>query len=103
MVGGTRSQYFRIVGVIAALAGTQALHPAFAEAQARGTLQVSAQVVDPRPSSDGLQLAKAALASASSNSPSGEHETVSTLAHVSITYATERRSALVVTIDYSHN
>ena len=50
--------------------------------------------VDPKPSVDGLQAAKAAIAT--------KGEAVSTLAHVSVAYATEQH-ALVVTIDYSHN
>jgi hypothetical protein len=103
MVGGTWSQSFQVIGVIAALAGTAALRPALAEAQARGTLQVSAQVVDLKPGYDGLQLARAALGSGPAGSVSAEPHAVPTLAHVSVAYATAQRPVLVVTVDYSRN
>src|ERR671922_1201558 len=73
--------------------------PSAAEAQARGTLQVTAQVVDIKASFDGLQAARAALqhAAAATSQTSGIN-TVSTLAQVSITQPVGR-SDLVVTID----
>jgi hypothetical protein len=89
------SQYFRLTGLVAAIVVGASLRPNLAEAQARGTLQVSAQVVDPSPSYEGLRIAKSALSTKS--------DAVSTLAHVSVTYPVEQRQVVVVTIDYSHN
>ena len=75
--------------------------PGVAEAQARGALQVTAQVVDIKASFDGLQAARAALQdAAAATSQGGVINTVSTLAQVSITQPASR-SDLVVTIDYS--
>jgi hypothetical protein len=87
----------------AVLAGASALLPVAAEAQARGTVQVYAQVVDTKVSSDGLRAAKQALRGTPSSSSAVQHETVSTLAHVTVAYATERRPGVVLTIDYSKN
>jgi hypothetical protein len=88
--------------VVALLAlGALVLRPVAAEAQARGTLQVTAQVVDVKVSSQGLQAARAALSAPSTNSGAPTRATVSTLAHVSIAYPSAERSGIVVTIDYS--
>src|SRR5437762_13120065 len=82
--------------------GAFILLPVAAQAQARGTLQVFAQVVDTKVSSDGLRAGKAALHQAASTS--GAPQTaVSTLARVSVAYPTEQRSSVVLTIDYSSN
>lgn len=72
-----------------------AILPGTAEAQARGTLQVSAEVVDTKVSASSLEGAKAAV--------KGKESAVSTVANVSLTYPTEPRAAVVVTIDYSKN
>ena len=77
--------------------------PATAEAQARGTLQVTAQVVDTKASFDGLQAARVALRHAATGTPNANIDTVSTLAQVSIAQPAIGRSDLVVTIDYSKN
>ena len=89
------SQLVRLAGVVASIVVTAALRPTVAEAQARGTLQVSAEVVDPKPSYEGLRAAQVAL--------STKNDAVSTLAHVSVAYATEQHPGVVITIDYSHN
>jgi len=68
----------------------------------RSTLQVFAQVVDTKVSSDGLQAGKAALHQALATS-SAAQTAVSTLARVSVVYPTEQRSSVVLTIDYSSN
>jgi hypothetical protein len=90
-----RNRYVRTIGLATALAAAAVLRPTTAEAQARGTLQVVAQVVDPKPSYEGLQAARTALVSRT--------DAVSTLAHISVAYPAEPRSAVVVTIDYSNN
>ena len=77
--------------------------PINAEAQARGTLQVSAQVVDTKPSSDGLQAARLALRQVAAGAHGANLDTVSTLAQVSVARLPQGRSDLLVTIDYSKN
>jgi hypothetical protein len=77
--------------------------PINAEAQARGTLQVTAQVVDTKASFDGLQAARVALRQVAAGTQITNIDTVSTLAQVSIAQPPQGRSELVVTIDYSKN
>src|SRR5438874_13331856 len=77
--------------------------PTTAEAQARGTLQVTAQVVDAKASFDGLQAARVALRRAAAGTQGTNIETVSTLAQVSVARLPQGRSELVVTVDYSKN
>jgi hypothetical protein len=77
--------------------------PLSAEAQARGTLQVTAQVVDTKASFDGLQAARVALRQAAAGTQNANIGTVSTLAQVSIAQPATGRSDLVVTIDYAKN
>lgn len=85
------------------------LTPALAEAQARGTLQVTARVVDNRASWEALDAVQAAAANmVALNQPRG---TVTTLATVTVglpTVSGESRvqqapGALLVTVDYSRN
>src|SRR6266702_8455826 len=71
--------------------------PLNAEAQARGTLQVTAQVVDTKASYDGLQAARVALRHAAAGTRNANIDTVSTLAQVSIAQPVTGRSDLVVT------
>jgi hypothetical protein len=88
--------------VVALLAlGALLLRPVAAEAQARGTLQVTAQVVDVKISSQGLQAARAALFAPATSSGAATSAPVSTLAHVSVAYPSAERAGIVVTIDYS--
>jgi hypothetical protein len=82
------------VAVLAVL-GAAAL-PTAAEAQTRGSLQASATVVDTRPSFAALQAARAALQPAA-------HETVATVAQVSVERPANRPGIVVLTIDYSRN
>jgi hypothetical protein len=77
--------------------------PLRAEAQAHGTLQVTAQVVDTKASFDGLQAARVALRHAAAGTQNAIIDTVSTLAQVTIAQPATGRSDLVVTIDYSRN
>jgi hypothetical protein len=92
----------RVSWLGALLVGASTLLPVAAQAQARGTLQVYAQVVDTKVSSDGLNAAKAALRQAPSTAAAAQ-SAVSTLARVSIAYATQQRPTVVLTIDYSSN
>lgn len=68
--------------------------PAAAEAQARGTLQATATVVETRHSFEALQAAQRALDGQS---------TVATVAQVSVDRPVARPGTVVVTIDYSRN
>ena len=79
--------------------------PAAAEAQARGTLQATATVVDTRQGFGALDAARSALRAADSrlNSRIGSHGTVATVAQVSVERPASRPSAVIVTIDYSRN
>lgn len=83
--------------------------PAAAEAQARGTLQASATVVDTRQGFGALDAARSAVRAAQSATDSrldsriGSLDTVATVAQISVERPTDRRSALIVTIDYSRN
>ena len=98
-----RSSLARVLGAAVVLGAICLSRPVNAEAQARGTLQVTAQVVDTKASFDGLQAARGALRQVASGVQSTNLDTVSTLAQVSMTGPSERRSELVVTIDYSKN
>jgi len=103
MANRRRSAVTRVV-VAGLLFGAAWLgRPINAEAQARGTLQVSAQVVDTKPSFEGLQAARVALRQRAAGTQSENLNTVPTLAQVSIAEAPQGRSELVVTIDYSKN
>ena len=101
MRGQWGSLMSRVFWAVALLGSASLLRPGVAEAQARGTLQVIAQVVDTKAGMDGLEMARAALR-AKLTVPR-RSDAVPTLAHVSLSYATEQRPAVVVTIDYSSN
>ena len=87
-----------------------ALQPRAAEAQARGTLQAVATVIDTRPSFEGLRAAHAAV-SAWSGAVETSRDSVQTVAQVSVeptvAISPETRrpqpSALVVTVDFLRN
>ena len=103
MTNRRRCSVPRVV-VAALLVGSAWLsRPLSAEAQARGTLQVTAQVVDTKASFEGLQAARVALRHAAAGTQNASIDTVSTLAQVSIAQPATGRSDLVVTIDYSKN
>ena len=109
MNAASRFSYLKtmVVGTLVVL-GAAAL-PAAAEAQARGTLQASATVVDTRQGFGALDAARSAVRSAQSAADSRldsrieSRETVATVAQVSVERPATRPSAVVVTIDYSRN
>lgn len=75
--------------------------PAVAKAQNRGTLQVSARVVDSRPGFAALEATRAAAQDLATGRAT-RRETVSTVAQISV----ERKPAtreVVITVDYSKN
>jgi len=92
----------RILWMVSLLAGAALLRPSTAEAQARGTLHVFAQVVDTKAGTEGVQAARAALNGSVSSSPARQ-DAVPTLARVSVAYATAQHPSVVVTVDYSSN
>jgi hypothetical protein len=96
-----RSDILSSVVVAVLVLGASMLRPAAAEAQARGTLQVTAQVVDIKASSQALQVARATLFGPSTGTAARSDEAVSTLAQVTLAYPTAERSGVLVTIDYS--
>ena len=93
----------RVVVAVVVVGAASLGRPINAEAQARGTLQVTAQVVDTKASFDGLQAARVALRQVAAGTQITNIDTVSTLAQVSIAQPSQGRSELVVTIDYSKN
>jgi hypothetical protein len=102
MVNRRLSPIARMVAVALVFGTAWLARPIHAEAQARGTLQVTAQVVDTKASFDGLQAARVALQQvAAGKNPS--IDTVSTLAQVSVGRPAVGPSDVVVTIDYSKN
>lgn len=103
MSGLRRSDVMRGVVVAILVLGAGMLRPAAAQAQARGTLQVTAQVVDIKASSQALQVARATLFSSTAGPGASARDAVSTLAQVSVAYPTAERAGVVVTIDYSKN
>lgn len=70
-----------------------------AEAQARGTLQATATVVDTRQGFEALSVVRANLTNSSIESGS----TVATVAQVTTARPSTKPSSVVVTIDYSRN
>jgi len=75
-----------------------AARPAVAEAQARGTVQATATVVDTRPSFAALELARTAIQAAVTSGTDSRAESQQTVVTVART-----SDALVVTIDYARN
>ncbi|MGH7673575.1 MAG: hypothetical protein ACREMC_11815 [Gemmatimonadales bacterium] len=71
-----------------------AVLPAAAEAQARGTVQATATVVETRHSFEALQAARSALEG---------QRAVATVAQVCVDRPVTRPNTVVVTIDYSLN
>ena len=92
----------KAVAVLAVAGVATALQPNTAEAQARGTLQATATVVDTRPSLDGLRAAQAAL-STWTGSAVAVRDSVQTVAQVSLQPRPEQSRALVVTVDFLRN
>ncbi|MGH7522303.1 MAG: hypothetical protein ACREMI_13595 [Gemmatimonadales bacterium] len=80
------------VGALTIVGGT-------AEAQARGTLQATATVVDTRQGFEALSVVRQQLTDSRVQSAS----TVATVAQISTARPETKPSAVVVTIDYSRN
>ncbi|HEY3221920.1 MAG TPA: hypothetical protein VGJ80_14415 [Gemmatimonadales bacterium] len=70
-----------------------------AEAQARGTLQASATVVDTRQGFEALSAVRQAV----SNSSLESESTVATVAQISTDRPVSKPSTVVVTVDFSRN
>ena len=106
MNAGSRFSYLKLISVgVLVLIGVVAL-PAAAEAQARGTLQATATVVDTRQGFGALDAARTAVqavANSRTDSRIGSVDTVATVAQVSVARPTAGSSAVVVMIDYSRN
>jgi hypothetical protein len=83
--------------IVMALIGIQATA---AEAQSRGTLQVSATVVDSDDAFRALSAARAAVRPAAGQATASGQNAVPTVARVAVA---RRPRAVVVTIDYSRN
>jgi len=97
----SRTSVLKVVAVLAlAVLGGVAL-PGAAEAQARGSLQATATVVDTRPSFTSLQAAQTAIQAAVS--PQADRRAVATVAQVSVDRPSARPGTVVVTIDFSRN
>ena len=106
MNAGSRFSYLKTLVVAALVMLGAAALPATAEAQARGTLQATATVVDTRQGFGALDAARSAVRSATDfrlDSRIESREAVATVAQVSVERPATRPSALVVTIDYSRN
>lgn len=105
MRGTTRFSILKALAVAALTAvGTVAI-PAAAEAQARGTLQATATVVDTKQGFGALDAARSAVRSATDSRIESRigSEAVATVAQVSVERSAQRPAALLVTIDYSRN
>jgi hypothetical protein len=106
MSKNSRFSYLKALtlGVLVVIGGVGL--PAAAEAQARGTLQATATVVDTKQGFGALDAARSAVrAAADSRLDPGirSYGTVATVAQISVARPANRPSALVVTIDYSRN
>src|SRR5947199_10626186 len=91
-----RSLGSRISSAGALLVGASILLPVAARAQARGTLQVFARVVDTKVSSDGLLAGKAALKRGLSSSASAQPGGAPPLWRVSVVYPPEQWPMVVL-------
>jgi Sec-independent protein translocase protein TatA len=102
----SRFSYLKVLAVVGLVVLGGAALPAAAEAQARGTLQASATVVDTKQGFGALDAARAAVRSATDSRPDsriGSPGTVATVAQISVERQANQSSALLVTIDYSRN
>ena len=102
----SRFSYLKVLAVVGLVVLGGAALPAAAEAQARGTLQASATVVDTKQGLGALDAARAAVRAATDSRPDsriGSLDTVTTVAQVSVERRPSQSAALVVTIDYSRN
>jgi hypothetical protein len=105
----------KAVGIVGILVFGIALRPRTAEAQARGTVQAVATLVDTRASFQGLDAARAAV-QRWTNPQTAPRDSVQTVAQVSLAYrrpsaspaapeqtASPDRGAVVVTVDFLRN
>jgi hypothetical protein len=98
--------YLKVLAVACLVVLGGAALPAAAEAQARGTLQASATVVDTKQGFGALDAARAAVRAATdsrTDSRIGSLDTVATVAQISVERQASQSRALLVTIDYSRN
>ena len=99
MNAASRFSYLKALTVASlALLGAAAL-PGAAEAQARGTLQATATVVDTRQGFEALSAVRQAV----TNSRTQSAPAVSTVALISSERPASKPSTVVVTIDFSRN
>ena len=106
MRAASRFSYLKAMAVVGLVVLGGAALPAAAEAQARGTLQATATVVDTKQGFGALDAARAAISSATDsrlNSRIGSPDSVATVAQISVVRQPDQPSALTVTIDYSRN
>ncbi|HEV8265566.1 MAG TPA: hypothetical protein VGQ06_11485 [Gemmatimonadales bacterium] len=92
----------KALSVAALLALGAVALPAAAEAQARGTVQASATVVDTRQGFNALQAVRSALEVAARPETESQR-TVATVAQVSVDRPRTNASTVVVTIDFARN
>jgi hypothetical protein len=85
--------------LVALTVGAMSLMGRSAEAQARGTLQATATVVDTRQGFEALTAVRQVL----TDSKAASANTVATVAHISTARPSETPQTVVVTIDYSRN
>jgi hypothetical protein len=102
MRAASQVSYLKALTVAALVVLGPVALPVAAEAQARGTLQATATVVDTKQGFGALDAARQAVQSAT-NSTIASPVAVATVAQISIERSADHRSAMVVTIDYSRN
>ena len=90
----------RLVTFVTIAAAVLGIAPTVAEAQARGTLQVSAQVVSTESAFRTLEAARAAVSSVNVAFATRGQKPAPTVARVSVT---RNPQSLIVTIDYSRS
>jgi hypothetical protein len=87
-----------VLSVVALVAVGLVARPVTAEAQARGTVQATATVVDTRPGFEALQSARSAIQAATHSREDSRIQSQQSV----VTVAQSQR-ALVVTINYARN
>jgi hypothetical protein len=87
-----------VLSVVALVVLGMVARPVTAEAQARGTLQATATVVDTRPGFEALQAARTAIQAATHSRGETRTQSLETVVTVD-----RSPSALVVTINYARN
>jgi hypothetical protein len=90
----------KVVTFVTIAAAAVGIAPSVAEAQARGTMQVSAQVVATDNAFQALNAARSAVSSVSTPAAARRPEAAPTLARVTVSRDPRK---LIVTIDYSRS